>query len=248
MNIVEGDVFQIGNHKLACGDCRDKELMSKLVQNHRINLILTDPPYGVGYVENKSEMNSAVQNHAIIANDQEQSEEEYSQFTHLWLEAIKPYLADTNSMYIFNTDRMLFALREGMMRSKFKMSQLLIWIKNQAVMGRLDYLPQHELIVYGWHGKHTFYKSKDKSLLFYPRPTKNNLHPTMKPIPLLRHLILNSSQVSDVVLDPFGGSGSTLIACEQTKRNCLMTEIDARYCEIILNRAEKITGLKAIKN
>ena len=138
---------------------------------------------------------------------------------------------------------MLFALKSGLDVSNFKFCQLLIWIKNHSVIGRLDYLPQHELIAYGWYGSHKFFKSKDKSILAFPKPQKSLLHPTMKPISLLRHLILNSTQIGDYVYDPFGGSGSTLIACEQTKRKCLMVELDQKYCQVIINRYQKMNKL-----
>jgi DNA modification methylase len=105
----------------------------------------------------------------------------------------------------------------------------------------------HELIAYGWHGTHQFHKSKDKSVLFYPKPNKSSLHPTTKPVPLLRHLILNSSKIGDTVYDCFGGSGSTLIAAEQTRRRCLMIELDPDYCQTIITRFEKLTGHRAKK-
>ena len=112
-------------------------------------------------------------------------------------------------------------------------------------MGRLDYLPQHELIAYGWAGTHEFRKAKDRSVLFHPKPTRSPLHPTMKPVGLLRRLVLNSSDVGGVVYDPFGGSGSVLIACEQTKRRCLTVELDPEYCRTIIARWERLTGGKA---
>jgi DNA modification methylase len=149
------------------------------------------------------------------------------------------------SFYIFNSDKMLFALRDGMKDSEVKFTQLLIWIKNNVVVGRMNYLPQHELIAYGWYGSHEFYKAKDKSIIYYPKPNKSPLHPTMKPVGLLRNLILNSSKIGDYVYDPFGGSGSTLIACEQTKRKCLMVELDPDYCQVIIDRFKKVSGVKA---
>jgi DNA modification methylase len=142
---------------------------------------------------------------------------------------------------------MIFALKNSLDELKIKLAQLLIWIKNHAVVGRLDYLPQHELIAYGWYGRHKFVRSKDKSVLFYPKPSKSKLHPTMKPIRLLRKLILNSSKINDLVYDPFLGSGSTMIACEQTKRRCFGIELSPEYCQVIINRFEKLTGIKAVK-
>ena len=125
--------------------------------------------------------------------------------------------------------------------------QILVWVKNHSVLGRLDYLPQHEMIVYGWYGTHEFMKSKDKSVLLCPKPNKSKLHPTMKPVSLWRRLILNSTTVGGYVYDGLGGSGSTLNACEQTKRKCLMIEIDPEYCQVICDRFEKVTGIKPKK-
>ena len=109
---------------------------------------------------------------------------------------------------------MIFALKDGMADAGFRLAQILIWIKNNQVIGRRDYLAKHELIAYGWYGTHQFYKSKDKSVLFYPKPNVSPLHPTTKPAGLIRRLILNSSSIGDIIYDPFAGSGTTLIACE----------------------------------
>lgn len=245
--IKAGDIFQLGEHRLVCGDINDKNLLKELIGDDHINSIVIDPPYGVAYVESKSGFKQKLACEKIIANDHEQSEQEYEDFSFKWLENVKPYLAKKNSVYIFNSDRMIFALRQAMIKANFKFAQLLIWVKSHSVVGRLDYLPQHELIAYGWLGSHEFHKSKDKSVLFYPKPNRSKLHSTMKPIGLLRNLILNSTKVGDIVFDGFGGSGSTLVACEQTKRKCLMVELDEGYCTVIIGRWEKLTGLKAKK-
>lgn len=245
MQIKMGDIFQLGEHRLLCGDAKDSTLVKKLISDDRIALILTDPPYGVAYVEGKADLTNIKQKSKKILNDHEQTECAYSLFTKEWLQVAKPYLSRKNSFYIFNSDKMVFALREGIVDSGYRLTQLLIWLKNNVVVGRLHYLPQHELIAYGWFGSHAFYKAKDKSILIYPKPNKSPLHPTMKPIGLLRNLILNSSKIGDYVYDPFGGSGSTLIACEQIKRKCLMIELDPEYCQVIITRFVKITGMKA---
>lgn len=247
MSIDFGDMFELGDHKLICGDAKDSAIVKRLIGTEKVMLVLTDPPYGVAYVEGKAGFNNTKKKNKIIANDHEQTEEEYQQFTSDWITAVKPFLATKNSFYIFNSDKMIFALREGMKDASIRFTQLLIWIKNNVVVGRLHYLPQHELIAYGWHGSHEFVKSKDKSVLVYPKPNKSSLHPTMKPVGLLRNLILNSSRIGDYVYDPFGGSGSTLIACEQTKRKCLMVELDSEYCQIIIDRFEKVAKIKAKK-
>ncbi len=246
MLVNNGDLFQLGDHFLLCGDALEAALVKKLLGERRISLILSDPPYGVGYVENKPAYNKPKKN-KVIVNDQMQTDTQYRDFTKHWLEAVKPYLTEKNSYYIFNSDKMLFTLREGLVTSGFKFSQLLIWVKNHPVLGRLNYLPQHELIAYGWFGKHAFQKSQDKSVLFYPKPHKSPLHPTMKPVALLRNLILNSSRLGDYVYDPFLGSGSTLIACEQTKRKCLGIELDLKYCQTVITRYQKVTGREAVK-
>lgn len=246
MSVKKNDIFELGSHLLACGDALDPQIVYKLIGNNKISLILSDMPYGVALVENKVGFNQVGKRKAII-NDHLQTDEEYKKFTRGWLELVKPYLADKNSYYLFNSDKMIFSMREGLLEEGFKFAQLLIWIKNHAVLGRLNYLPMHELIAYGWYGTHKFQKSQDKSVLFYPKPNKSPLHPTMKPVGLLRNLILNSSRIDDWVYDPFLGSGSTMIACEQTRRRCLGVELDPEYCQIIIDRYKKQFGIEAKK-
>lgn len=247
-SIKAGDVVCLGEHRLVCGDATDTAIVEKLCQDNKISLILTDPPYGVAYVEGKQDFYKQTHVQRIIKNDHMQSDADYTNWSSLWIDACKTHLAEKNSYYIFNTGKMIFALRDSLATCGYKVSQLLIWIKSQAVIGRKDYLPQHELICFGWKGRHAFYKAKDKSILFYPKPKNNKLHPTMKPVGLLRRLILNSSQVGDYVYDPFGGSGSTLIAAEQTKRRALLIELDPHYCEVIIDRYKQHTGDEVIHN
>lgn len=247
MSINYDGIYQLGDHLLAYGDCTDSELVKHLVGSRSISSVVCDPPYGVKYVETKKGFTNTSMEHKPIANDSITNESEYATFSLKWLQAITPHLASKNSSYIFTSDKMLFPLEKAMKKTGIHFGQLLIWVKNHSVVGRLDYLPQHELIIYGWHGTHEFHKAKDKSVLYCPKPNKSTLHSTMKPISLLRRLILNSTKVGDYVYDGFGGSGSTLIACEQTKRKCLMVELDPDYCQVIINRFEKLTSIKAIK-
>lgn len=237
--IKEGDIFKLGENILACGKAEDGVLLEKILLGKKINLVLVDPPYSCAYVESKKEF-SKLSNQTSIENDQVRSEDEYIQFTRSWLQSVKPFLGKPNNIYVFNTDKMALAVKQALEIEGGKMSQLLIWAKSNSVIGRLDYSPKHELIVYGWIGKHKFYKSRDKSILCFPKPNRNSLHPTMKPVALLRHLILNSSRIDDVVWDGFLGSGSTLIACQQTRRMCIGTEISPTYCQTIIDRFEKI--------
>jgi DNA modification methylase len=243
MLVKEGEIYELGDHRLACGDCRNPELVKKLIGSQKIKLILTDPPYGVGYVENKKDF-CQIKKDVAIENDNITSEAGYRIFTSDWLNVAKPYIAIKNSCYIFNSDRMIFALKDGMETCGFRLAQILIWIKNNQVIGRRDYLAKHELIAYGWYGTHQFYKSKDKSVLFYPKPNASPLHPTTKPLGLIRRLILNSSQIGDTIYDCFSGSGNVLIAAEQTGRKCLAIEIDPDYCKTVINRFKKLKGEK----
>lgn len=241
--IKHGDIFKLGNHKIACGDATDQILVDILLSGIHISLIATDPPYGVAYAETKK----GQEHHKPIIGDGLQSDEAYASFTTSWMSTIVPYLARKNSAYVFNSDKMVFALRQGMLQAGFKVGQLLIWIKSAPVLGRLDYHPQHELILYGWSGVHAIRKRNDRSVLFESKQHKNGPHPTMKPTPLLRRLILNSSNVGEIVYDPFLGSGTTLLAAEQTERVCYGIELDPEYVQLIIDRWEKLTGNKAEK-
>ncbi|PJE77239.1 hypothetical protein COV05_00095 [Candidatus Uhrbacteria bacterium CG10_big_fil_rev_8_21_14_0_10_48_16] len=247
MKIKTGDLIQLGDHILLCGDSTIKSNVDRLLEGNEVQLVLTDPPYGVSYVESKKGFTQSLAKPKEIANDQTQNEDEYKLFSQAWMECVKPYMARKNSVYIFNSDRMLFALRSGMENAGFKFAQLLIWAKTHAVVGRMDYLPSHELIAYGWFGTHTFHKSKDKTILVCPKPAKSKWHPTSKPRKLLRRLILNSSKVGDTVYEPFAGGGSCLLSCEETKRKCLAIELDTEYCETIVMLWERMTDKKAKK-
>ena len=241
--IKQGDIYKVGDHVIACGDSLNKEFVEKVVRDKKIRAVLTDPPYGVAYVENKKGI-ADVNVDKKIKGDHLQSEYEYSRFTQKWIEAITPHLKPYNTFHIFNSDTMFLALRTGMILSKVHFSQMLIWLKNQPVMGRMDYLPQHELIAYGWFGKHKRERSQSKSLIVHPRPQKSKLHPTQKPIGLLRKIIPNVTKIGDYIYDGFLGSGSTAIASEQLGRFCIGIELDPDYIEICLKRMEKLTGEK----
>lgn len=245
-SINYGDVIHLGEHILINGDCHDKKIIEAILKNKKVRTVLTDPPYGVNYVESKKNFSDVKANKDII-NDDISSEKEYIEFTEKWIEPALPHLETKNNLYIFNSDKLLISLIQGLKNKRINFSQLLIWIKNNSIIGRKDYLLQHELIISAWYKKHYFRKGKDKSVLFSPKPNKNILHPTMKPISLLRRIILNSSNIGDYIYDPFGGSGSTLIACEQTKRKCLMVELDKDYCYKIIKRYYGQQNKKGIK-
>lgn len=244
-NLIKyGGIFRLGNHLLACGDARDIKLVDKLLGETKVKLLCVDAPYGVSVVESKEGFNQLKKNKRVL-NDDITSETEYTKFTNDWLLPVVPHLTTKNAAYLFNSDRMIFALRDGMKQAGWKFAQLLIWVKNHPVIGRMDYLPTHELIAYGWHGTHEFKKAKDHSVIYCPKPNRSPFHPTQKPISLLRRLILNSSGLGDVVYDCFAGSGSTGIASEQTRRKCIMIERDEEYCQTIIDRFHNLFGIEA---
>ncbi len=243
-SIRPGDIFALGSSRLACGDSCDPVLLDHLLGTQKIDLIASDPPYGVGIVESKEYLKNPSK-HKAIANDQLQSEEEYVNFSKKWLDAISLHLAQKSSFYIFNADKMLFALKKALDESGYHFCQLLIWAKTGAVIGRMDYLPQHELIVYGWKGTHKFVKEQDKSVIIYPKPKRSPLHSTMKPPGLMRRLILNSTSIGENVFDGFLGSGTTLVVAEQIGRQCFGVELSPEYCQTIIDRYEKTFGKNA---
>jgi site-specific DNA-methyltransferase (adenine-specific) len=171
--------------------------------------------------------------------------EEYDKWIKKILLQTKEHSNEYNSIYVFGNGESLqnlYSLKE------LYISNMLVWVKNNFVLGRQDYKGQHEFCLYGWFNKHKFYGGNScSSVLKFDKPLSSKLHPTMKPIEMLSYLIRNSSKERDIILDMFGGSGSTLIACEQTNRICYMMEIDPSYCSVILERWENLTNKKAIK-
>lgn len=248
MKVNKGNIFQVGNHIIGCGDSTDKDFVKKVIGKNKIRTILCDPPYGVAYVENKKGFAKlGVKDEKIIEGDHLQSEDEYEDFTRRYLGAVIPCLEEYNAVYIFNADPMFPSLRSGMKSAGFYYSQMIIWLKNQPVMSRKDYLSQYELIAYGWFGKHKMERSKSKNVFYYPRPSKSKLHPTQKPVGLLRRIIPDSTKVGDIIYDPFLGSGSTAVACEHLGRKCIGIELDEAYVQIVLTRLEKLISTKAVK-
>lgn len=236
-------LWRLGEHRLLCGDATCEEDVALLLGSDTLDAIITDPPYGIAYVESKASLTGNA--HVAIANDGLQSDAQYIGFTKAWLGLVLPRLRRQNSIYVFNADKMVFALREAMVQLGCYISQMLVWVKQQPVVGRLDYLPQHELVLYGWFGRHKFRRGKGKSVLTYPKPAASKLHPTMKPVALVRELVLNSTLLGETVYDPFGGAGSALMACEDTGRRCRMMEQSRVYCETIIRRWERHTGKRA---
>lgn len=243
-----GEVYQLGKHRIMCGDCTSKESISRLLVDCKFDLLLTDPPYGVDMGNKNEFLNelSKSQGHAgnritkEMAND---NIDDYMKFFKSFLELV-PF-NEKSVFYIFMSDQKLRELLNTLHDLKFKMSNILIWNKNSAGFGRKDYHSKHENIVYGWKNTHKFYTNYATTVLDFDKPLFNKLHPTMKPLELISQIITNSTKKNMTVYDPFLGSGSTLIACEQTNRICYGMELDPAYIDVIITRWENYTGKKA---
>jgi DNA modification methylase len=241
-----GDMYRLGNHRLICGDAQDPEIISSLIGEDKVSLIFTDPPYGIDYASKNEFLNSLDKGNRIqepIKNDDINIESLMTKT----LENIKPHLSDYNAYYICIASLTIHQLLDALEETGYEMHGILVWVKDKTILGRIDYSSQHELLAYGWVNHHKFYAKQESSVWFIDKPSSSPLHPTMKPLPLIRKAIQNSSLENEVVLDPFAGSGSTLIACEQLTRRCLSVELDPHYCSVIISRWEQFTGKKAEK-
>lgn len=232
-----GDIWILGNHRLMCGDSTQKEDVLHLMNKQEADMLLTDPPYNVDYegVAGK------------IENDNMNETEYYNFLIDAFINMFQIAKAGA-PIYAFHADTEGLNARNAFKNAGFKLAQCLIWVKNSFVMGRQDYQWRHEPILYGWKegNAHYFIDNRSQStVLEFDRPTKNIEHPTMKPIDLLVYLIKNSSKENDLIVDLFAGSGSSLIAAEQTKRICYTMELDSKYCDVIIKRWETLTGQKA---
>ncbi|MBG9986241.1 DNA modification methylase [Facklamia sp. DSM 111018] len=224
----QGDIWQLGRHRLICGDSTQASTFESLMGDRQANLVVTDPPYNVNY-EGKA---------GKIQNDN-QSDEDFYQFLLDVFQHSHDVLADDGSIYVFHADTEGLNFRKAFKEAGFYLSGTCIWKKQSLVLGRSPYQWQHEPILFGWKkkGKHLWYTGRKESTIWeFDKPKKNGDHPTMKPVPLIAYPILNSSLTNGIVLDPFGGSGSTLIACEQTDRVCYTIELDEKYCDVIVKR------------
>jgi DNA modification methylase len=232
-----GDLWQLGRHRLLCGDCTVKENVELLFGNDRADCVITDPPYGVDYSDKNKFLNSidkGNRNQAPIKADSDNEIKDYRLFFASFMKNFM--LNDYNVIYIFMSGKELHNLRLAMDDSDFKCGDYLVWVKNNHVLGRKDYNAKHEFIVYGWCGKHKFYGGSATTVLEFDKPLKNDLHPTMKPIALVARLINDGSKKDMIIYDPFLGSGSTLIACQQTDRICYGMELEPAYVSVVIIR------------
>ena len=223
-----GDIWLLGNHRLICGDSTKEETYTFLMNGKKANLIVTDPPYNVNYQSNAGK----------IKNDNMNSDKFY-QFLFDAFSNMEKVMSNDASIYVFHADTEGLNFRKAFADAGFYLSQTCIWKKQSLVFGRSPYQWQHEPCLFGWkkNGKHQWYSDRKQTTIWeFDKPNKSDDHPTMKPVPLIAYTIKNSSMSNCIVLDPFGGSGSTLIACEQTNRICYSIELDEKYCDVIVKR------------
>ena len=231
-----GDVWTLGRHRVICGDSTKPETYEALMAGKQANLILTDPPYGIDYDKGTA---------GKIKNDKFDSDEGFYTFLHDAFSAMEAYLAMDGAAYVFHADSKGLTFRKAFEDAGFKLSGCCIWAKNTFTLGRSDYQWCHEPCLYGWKksGKHIWYGDRKQSTIWnFDKPSRSEKHPTMKPVPLLAVPMKNSTQTNGVVLDPFGGSGSTLICAEQLGREARLIELDEKFVDVIVNRYIETVG------
>lgn len=236
-----GDVWLLGNHRLMCGDSTKQNDVDKLMNGIKADLLLTDPPYNINY-------QGCTSDKLTIKNDS-MEDEEFRRFLVDTFMCANNVMNPGASFYIWHGESEGYNFRGAAKDIGWQIRQCLIWNKNQMIIGRQDYQWKHEPCLYGWTegGSHSWYSDrKQTTVLNFDKPLRNGEHPTMKPVELFAYQIKNSSRKSDNVLDLFGGSGTTLIACEQLGRNAFIMELDEKYCDVIINRWEQLTGREAV--
>lgn len=227
--VEKGDVWTVGRQRLMCGDATSSEDVSTLMGNTKANLILTDPPYGVSF---KSSSGLTIQNDSM-------KNEEFYNFLLASFKCMAEHLENGGSAYVFHADTEGLNFRKAFIDAGFHLAGCCIWVKDSLVLGRSDYQWQHEPVLYGFmqNGKHKWYSDRKQTTIWnFDKPKRNANHPTSKPLDLLSYPIGNSTQENGVVIDTFGGSGSTMMACEQMNRICYMMELDEKYASVILRR------------
>jgi site-specific DNA-methyltransferase (adenine-specific) len=241
-DIVLGDIFEIGQHKLLCGSSTQTDSWSKIFASELADLVITDPPYNVAYT-GKTKDALTIQNDSMGDGD-------FYQFLYDFYTALGSYTKAGGSWYVWHADSEGANFRRAMADAGIMVKQCLIWVKNSMVMGRQDYQWKHEPCLYGWKegAAHSWYSDrKQTTILEFNRPNRNAEHPTMKPIELIAYQITNSSKVGDLVADGFLGSGTTMIASHQLGRKCYGTELDPKYCQVIVDRMRKLDPSLEIK-
>lgn len=233
-----GDIWVLGRHRLMCGDSTRQEDIDKLMNGEQADLVITDPPYNVNYEGTAGK----------IQNDN-MDDESFYDFLINFQKAMVSVMRMGAAVYIFHADSKGHLFRDSFIEAGLKLAECLIWEKNSLVLGRQDYHWRHEPILYGWKEGEAHYFVDDRTqdtILCEDKPRESKLHPTMKPIPLVARLMKNSSKPGWNVLDPFGGSGTTIMAAEQLNRTAFSMELDEKFCDVIVRRWEEYTGQKAV--
>ena len=254
--VQRGDIFKLGKHTLMCGDSTDIESVKFLTGGGTVNLVVTDPPYNVNYEEKskhiaKNKPNQRITNgtHTNIENDSMTDEEFFNFLKKVYVNMLE-VLEEGGAYYVWYATSETINFLKALESAGSDFRQILIWNKNTFVLGRQDYQWKYEPCIYGWKegASHNWYSDRSQTtVLDFNKPLRNAEHPTMKPVDLFKYLIQNSSKAGDKVLDLFGGSGTTLIACEELNRECFMMEYEPKYVEVIIKRYENLTGDKAVK-
>lgn len=246
-----GQIWQLGEHRLMCGDSTDGGAVALLMDEDRADLWLTDPPYnvalGIGESVEEAKKRRRRTDGLTIMNDK-MPDQDFLNFLVNCFSAAKEVMKNGASFYIWHAYSEGLNFRQALKNIELTVRQTLIWNKNTISLGRQDYQWKHEPCLYGWKegAAHNWYSDRKQSTVIdFNKPTKSELHPTMKPVGLFEYLIINSSKKGDIVLDNFGGSGTTLIACEQMGRKARLMELDPHYCDVIIQRWEDLTGKKA---
>lgn len=227
--VKKGDIWTVGRHRLMCGDATSAEDVTKLMDGKKANIIVTDPPYGVSF---QSSDGLSIQNDSLKGD-------EFYQFLLQAFKNMADNLTKGGAAYVFHADTEGLNFRKAFIDAGFHLAGCCIWVKNSLVLGRSDYQWQHEPVLYGFlqNGNHPWYSDRKQTTIWnFDKPKRNKNHPTSKPLDLLGYPIQNSSQANGIVIDTFGGSGSTMMACEQTNRICYMMELDEKYASVILRR------------
>ena len=236
-----GQVYRLGRHRLMCGDSTNPEHVALLMDGALADMLLTDPPYNVDYKgKTKDEL--------TIENDS-QSDESFHSFLVKAFANAQEHMKPGAVFYVWHADSNGYIFRSAVQEAGLTVRQCLIWVKNSMVMGRQDYQWKHEPCLYGWKdGAGHLWASdrKQTTILEFDRPSRSKEHPTMKPIPLFDYQMQNNTKGGDIVLDLFGGSGTSIMAAEQNGRTCYMLEYDPRYVDVIIDRWEKYTGETAV--
>lgn len=237
----EGDVWVLGKHRLMCGDSTSIDALEKLCNNQLVDMWLTDPPYNVAYEGKTKE--------ALTIKNDSMSDDDFRQFLRDCYVAADAVMKPGAVFYIWHADSEGYNFRGAAKDANWKVRQCLIWKKSTLVMGRQDYHWKHEPCLYGWKdGAGHLWASdrKQTTILEFDKPSRNGEHPTMKPVDLFSYCLLNNTKGGDIVLDSFGGSGTTIIACEKNGRVGYLMELDPKYCDVIINRWQTLTGKEAV--